>query len=61
MRQLVLDTETTGLEAAAGHRVIEIGLVELVNRRPTGRVFHRALGSDSGETPGLPAGCFTAI
>jgi len=41
MRQIVLDTETTGLETAAGHRVIEIGCVELMNRRPTARTFHR--------------------
>src|ERR1700735_15732 len=41
MRQIVLDTETTGLEAELGHRIIEIGCVELVNRRPTGRTFHR--------------------
>ena len=40
MRQIVLDTETTGLEVSQGHRVIEVGGVELVNRRPTGRVFH---------------------
>ena len=40
MRQVVLDTETTGLEAAQGHRVIEIGCVELVHRRNTGRQFH---------------------
>jgi DNA polymerase III subunit epsilon len=40
MRQVVLDTETTGLEVSQGHRVIEIGCVELVSRRPTGRVFH---------------------
>lgn len=46
MRQIILDTETTGLEAAAGHRVIEIGLVEMVNRRPTGRVFHRYLNPE---------------
>lgn len=39
-RQIVLDTETTGLEVTAGHRVIEIGAVELVERRPTGRQFH---------------------
>ena len=41
MRQIVLDTETTGLEPELGHRVIEIGCVELLNRRPTGRHFHR--------------------
>jgi len=40
MRQIILDTETTGLEPAQGHRIIEIGLVELSNRRPTGRTFH---------------------
>ena len=43
MRQIILDTETTGLDAARGHRVIEIGCVELAERRPTGRVFHRYL------------------
>jgi DNA polymerase-3 subunit epsilon len=41
VRQIVLDTETTGLEHAQGHRLIEIGCVELVNRRLTGRHFHR--------------------
>lgn len=40
MRQIVLDTETTGLEAALGHRIIEIGCVELFNRRLTGKHFH---------------------
>jgi DNA polymerase-3 subunit epsilon len=43
MRQIVLDTETTGLEHAQGHRIIEIGAVELVNRRATGRTFHHYL------------------
>jgi len=41
MRQIVLDTETTGLEPELGHRIIEIGCVELINRRPTGRHFHK--------------------
>ncbi len=41
MRQIVLDTETTGLEVSLGHRIIEIGCVELVNRRLTGRNFHK--------------------
>ncbi len=43
MRQIVLDTETTGLEASLGHRIIEIGCVELINRRTTGRTFHHYL------------------
>ena len=46
MRQVVLDTETTGLEAARGHRVIEIGCIELVNRRASGRHFHSYLNAD---------------
>ena len=46
MRQIVLDTETTGLSTAQGHRIIEIGCVELVNRRLTGREFHRFLNPD---------------
>ncbi len=45
-RQIVLDTETTGLDPASGHRVIEIGALELVNRRPTGNRFHRYLNPD---------------
>lgn len=40
MREIVLDTETTGLDPADGHRIVEIGAVELVNHIPTGRVFH---------------------
>jgi DNA polymerase-3 subunit epsilon len=46
MRQIVLDTETTGLEPELNHRVIEIGCVELVNRRATGRTFHRYLNPE---------------
>ena len=41
MRQIILDTETTGLEPELGHRVIEVAGVELVNRRFTGKDFHR--------------------
>ena len=40
MREIILDTETTGTDPAAGDRVIEIGCVELVNQFPTGRTFH---------------------
>jgi DNA polymerase III subunit epsilon len=40
MREIVLDTETTGLDPLAGDRLVEIGCIELVNRFPTGKVFH---------------------
>ncbi len=40
-RQIILDTETTGLEPKEGHRIIEIGCVELVNRRITGKTYHQ--------------------
>jgi DNA polymerase-3 subunit epsilon len=46
MRQIVLDTETTGLSPAQGHRIIEIGCIELVNRRLTGREYHRFLNPE---------------
>lgn len=46
MRQVILDTETTGLEAAQNHRIIEIGCVELSGRRPTGRHFHHYLNPE---------------
>jgi DNA polymerase III epsilon subunit-like protein len=40
-REIVLDTETTGLDPLSGHRIVEIGAVELVDHSPTGRTFHR--------------------
>ena len=46
MRQIILDTETTGLEPAEGHRIIEIGCVEMINRRLTGNNYHRYLQPD---------------
>src|SRR5271163_4873543 len=46
MRQVVLDTETTGLEVEQQHRIIEIGCVEVLNRRLTGRSFHRYLNPE---------------
>jgi DNA polymerase-3 subunit epsilon len=52
MRQIVLDTETTGLEVAQQHRVIEIGCVELLNRRLTGNNFHHYLNPERLIDPG---------
>ncbi len=46
MRQIVLDTETTGLEVSQGHRVIEIGCIEIVHRRVTDQIFHQFLNPD---------------
>lgn len=55
MRQIIIDTETTGLEVQRGHRVIEIGCVEMVQRRPTGRTFHQYLNPDRGIEEGARA------
>ena len=46
MRQIVLDTETTGLEPSQGHRIIEIGCVELMDRQLTGNHYHQYLNPD---------------
>ena len=46
MRQIILDTETTGLDPNQGHRILEIAGVELVNRRPTGNHFHRYINPE---------------
>jgi len=52
VRQIVLDTETTGLSWEKGNRVVEIGCVELLERRPTGRTFHRYLNPGVAFEPG---------
>jgi DNA polymerase-3 subunit epsilon len=46
MREVVLDTETTGLDVLAGHRIVEIGCVELVNHVPTGKTYQQYLNPD---------------
>jgi DNA polymerase-3 subunit epsilon len=46
MREIVLDTETTGIDPFQGHRLIEIGCIELVNRIPSGQSFHRYLNPE---------------
>lgn len=46
MREIVLDTETTGFEPAEGHRIVEIGAVELFNHLPTGRTFHQYINPE---------------
>jgi DNA polymerase-3 subunit epsilon len=59
MREIVLDTETTGFEPAEGHRIVEIGAIELVNHMPTGRTYHqyinpeRAMPKEAFEVHGL--------
>ena len=59
MREIVLDTETTGFEPSEGHRIVEIGAVELVNHMPTGRTYHqyinpeRAMPTEAFEVHGL--------
>lgn len=46
MREIVLDTETTGIEPAQGHRIVEIGAVELFNSLPTGRTYHQYINPE---------------
>lgn len=54
MREIVLDTETTGLDPAEGHRIVEIGAVELFNHLPTGRTWHQYVNPDRG----MPLGAY---
>src|SRR5262245_51138676 len=46
MREIVFDTETTGLDPISGDRLVEIGCIELVNRFPTGKVFHKYINPE---------------
>ena len=46
LKQIILDTETTGLDPKSGHRVIEIGCIEIINRKFTGEQFHVYLNPD---------------
>jgi DNA polymerase-3 subunit epsilon len=52
MREIALDTETTGLSHRDGHRIIEIGCVELINRIPTGKVYHQYINPERDVSPG---------
>ena len=54
MREIVLDTETTGFEPAEGHRIVEIGALELFNHLPTGRTYHQYINPERG----MPVGAF---
>lgn len=51
MREIVLDTETTGFEPLEGHRVIEVAAIEIVNLMPTGKVFHTLVNPDRDVPP----------
>ena len=55
MREIVLDTETTGLDPYSGHRVVEIGCIELVNRIPTGLTYHAYLNPERDMPPDAEA------
>lgn len=51
MREIVMDTETTGLDPNDGHRIVEIGAVELVNHLPTGRTYHQYINPERAMPP----------
>ena len=54
MREIVLDTETTGLDPATGDRIVEIGALELINHMPTGKQFHKYINPQRD----MPEGAF---
>ncbi len=51
MREIILDTETTGLDPASGHRIVEIGAVEMINKSRTGKTFHTYLNPERDMPP----------
>jgi DNA polymerase III subunit epsilon len=53
MREIVIDTETTGLDPEDGYRFVEIGAVELINRSPAGQTFHRYVCPEHAHLPSL--------
>ena len=55
MREIVFDTETTGLDPVSGDRIVEFGCIEMVNRVPTGRTFHAYFNPDRTMPPGAEA------
>src|SRR5258708_2157686 len=57
MREIVLDTETTGLDPLRGDRLVEIGCIEIFNRMPTGQTFHRYINPERA----MPAEAYVAL
>lgn len=55
MREIILDTETTGLDPSSGHRIIEIGCLELINFLPTGRTYHQYINPERDVPPDATA------
>ncbi len=55
MREIVLDTETTGFDPASGDRIVEIGCIELLNRIPTGATFHQYINPERDMPPSAEA------
>ena len=61
MREIVIDTETTGLDPLDGHHVVEIGAVELFNRSLTGQTFHRYVCPQRSPDPESTYNCATGV
>ena len=57
MREIVLDTETTGFDPEQGDRIVEIGALELYNHMPTGRTYHEYINPERGRCRTRPLAC----